>query len=120
MAGHERITGTGLGLAIARDLARRMDGDLDVASVAGAGSAFVLVLPGPAEVEPTSIAAALARALAAEADGLADRLALRAIAPARPQVVGAIGDAGVRPDRRSGVGRLRAVPTVSPGARTPA
>ena len=43
-----RITGTGLGLPIARDLARRMGGDLDVASVPGSGSAFVLVLPGPA------------------------------------------------------------------------
>ena len=49
MAAHERVTGTGLGLPIARDLARRMNGDLDVASVPGAGSAFVLVLPGPAD-----------------------------------------------------------------------
>ncbi len=64
MAGHERITGTGLGLPIARDLARRMGGDLDVASVPGAGSAFVLVLPGPADVDPEVIAATLDRALA--------------------------------------------------------
>ena len=34
---HERITGTGLGLPIARDLARRMGGDLEVASVPGIG-----------------------------------------------------------------------------------
>ena len=51
LAGHERITGTGLGLPIARDLARRMGGDLEVASVPGSGSAFVLALPGPAAVE---------------------------------------------------------------------
>ena len=47
LADHEAVPGTGLGLPIARDLARRMAGDLDVASVPGAGSAFVLVLPGP-------------------------------------------------------------------------
>ena len=47
MASHERINGTGLGLPIARELARAMGGDLDVASVPRAGSSFVLVLPGP-------------------------------------------------------------------------
>ena len=120
LAGHERITGTGLGLPIARDLARRMDGDLDVASVPGAGSAFVLVLPGPAEVEPTIVAAALARALGAEADGLADRLALRSFATGRTQVAGATGGPGERSVRRSGVSRLRALPSAAPEAPTPA
>ncbi len=48
MADHERVMGTGLGLPIARDLARAMGGELDVASVLGTGSSFVLVLPGPA------------------------------------------------------------------------
>ena len=47
MAAHERITGTGLGLPIARDLARTMGGELDVASQVGGGSSFVLALPGP-------------------------------------------------------------------------
>jgi signal transduction histidine kinase len=79
LAGHERITGTGLGLPIARDLARRMGGDLDVASVPGSGSAFVLVLAGPAAVDQGAISATLERALASEEVGLEERAVLRAI-----------------------------------------
>jgi signal transduction histidine kinase len=119
LAGHERITGTGLGLSIARDLARRMDGDLDVASVPGAGSAFVLVLPGPAEIESGSVAAALARALEAEADGLADRLAARSFAAGRSPVAGAVEEPGGRLVRRAGVSRLRALPSSPPEAPAP-
>jgi signal transduction histidine kinase len=37
--------GTGLGLTISRDLARRMGGDITVASEVGAGSTFTLTLP---------------------------------------------------------------------------
>lgn len=38
-------SGTGLGLAIARDLVRRMHGDISVASNEGAGSRFSITLP---------------------------------------------------------------------------
>ncbi|HET9520159.1 MAG TPA: ATP-binding protein, partial [Candidatus Limnocylindrales bacterium] len=70
-------TGTGLGLPIARDLARRMDGDLDVASRPGAGSAFVLVLPGPAAVDPDQVRDGLRRALADEILRLDEAAVLR-------------------------------------------
>ena len=127
MAGHERITGTGLGLPIARDLARRMDGDLDVASVPGAGSAFVLVLPGPADVAPEVLAAALDRALAREEEGLEDRLLRRMVAAGRNRVSPAgSADAAEATDaegvaaRRSGDARLHALPTLRPETPTPA
>ena len=79
LPGHERIIGTGLGLPIALGLARELGGDLDVASVPGSGSAFVLVLPGPATTDPEVIEATLARTLAAEEVGLEERAVLRAI-----------------------------------------
>ena len=82
LPGHERITGTGLGLPIARDLARRMGGDLEVASVPGSGSAFVLALPGPAAVEASVVSRALSAALATEEIGLEERAVLRAMAVA--------------------------------------
>jgi signal transduction histidine kinase len=80
LPGHESISGTGLGLPIARDLARRMFGDLDVASVPGSGSSFVLVLPGPAPVGEATVATTLASALAEEEQHLDERAVLRALA----------------------------------------
>ncbi len=68
-AGAERIVGTGLGLPIARDLARRMGGDLDVASPRGSGSAFVVALPASESTAPPLVAAALAEAIAREEAG---------------------------------------------------
>ena len=95
MTAHERVNGTGLGLPIARDLARAMYGDLDVASVPGSGSSFVLVLPGPAPADADSgaVAAVLERAVAAEEIRLEEAAVLRALhlagrpAVARPRLV---------------------------------
>jgi signal transduction histidine kinase len=85
MADHERVDGTGLGLPIARDLARAMGGDLDVASVPGIGSAFVLVLGGPAgPLEVGQLERAMREALAEETDGLMTLAALRAAGSTPP------------------------------------
>jgi signal transduction histidine kinase len=83
MADHEPITGTGLGLPIARDLARAMGGELDVASLPGVGSSFVLVLPGPAGAIPAAaMEAATHAALTVEAEHLRTLGLLRAGAAA--------------------------------------
>ena len=125
MADHERVAGTGLGLPIARDLARRMAGDLDVASVPGSGSSFVLVLPGPADASPDDVRAALATALEREELGLEERVVRRAIDAMRADHFDD-RDADSRPEptggrsRRAGAGRLRALPSIGPGERTPA
>ena len=120
MAGHERITGTGLGLPIARDLARRMDGDLDVASVPGAGSGFILVLPGPADVAPDLVSTALARALAREEDTLEDRLVRRVVVAGRARLAAVDPGETGRSAGSAGSSRLRSLPTLRPEAPTPA
>lgn len=85
MADHELVTGTGLGLPIARDLARAMGGDLDLASVTGVGSSFVLVLPGPTgSLEAGHIADAMESALLAETERLTTLAAVRAADARRP------------------------------------
>jgi signal transduction histidine kinase len=73
MAAHARITGTGLGLPIARELARAMGGELDVASVPRVGSSFVLALPGTTPVSADDLADTLRRTIAAEEARLDER-----------------------------------------------
>lgn len=83
IADHAPITGTGLGLPIARDLARAMGGELEVASVPGVGSSFILVLPGPAGAIPAAAMAEATRvALIEETDRLRTLALLRAGATA--------------------------------------
>jgi signal transduction histidine kinase len=77
LAAHNRVSGTGLGLPIARDLARAMDGELDVASVVDGGSSFVLALPGPSGAPPEVLVAAASSALAAEETRLGQRAIVR-------------------------------------------
>lgn len=85
MSGHETVTGTGLGLPIARELARAMGGDLDVASVPGSGSAFVLALPTDATPSDAAglVRAVLDRTLGTEQDRLETAADLRAARAAR-------------------------------------
>jgi signal transduction histidine kinase len=120
MADHERVAGTGLGLPIARDLARQMNGDLEVASVPGAGSAFILVLPGPADVDPAVIQASLAQALDREEVDLEERIVRRAIEAAAGPDSDAEDDIAALGGRRPGGGRLRALPTIGPSHPRPA
>ena len=123
MASHERVTGTGLGLPIARDLARRMDGDLGVASVPGGGSSFVLVLPGPTAAGSEDIAAALEAMIVDEENALDERIVRRALAAAGREVgsgglLRPVSGGATRPGGEPA--RLRALPPLRPGGPTTA
>ena len=113
MADHAPITGTGLGLPIARDLARAMGGELEIASVLGVGSSFVLVLPGPAGAIPAAaMAEATQAALAVELDRLRTLALLRAGAAAADA---SMTDAAERHQQR--IGRPRQPETLTAGVR---
>jgi signal transduction histidine kinase len=72
-SGVTRVSGSGLGLAISRELARAMDGDLDLATCVGCGSSFVFVLPDSASTSAAATAAVMSRHLEAERRGLETR-----------------------------------------------
>ena len=80
LASHEGVAGTGLGLPIARDLARRMGGDLDVASVPASGLGLRARPAGPGAGVAATVAEALELALSAEEQSLEERAVLRALA----------------------------------------
>ena len=126
MASHERINGTGLGLPIARELARAMGGELDVASVQRAGSSFVLVLPGPTAAGSEVIADALDRALSAEETHLEDQGILRRLqllgrgtTPRRPAAATEGHDRRGHPERHESPARrrLKSIEGGPPGAK---
>ena len=109
MAGHERVTGTGLGLPIARELARAMGGDLDVASLPGTGSAFVLAMPTPAAAVDEGAAAHLHAPRPGRRDGPARDHRCRARRTRRPACRRRCperrgGRPGRRPDTASAAG----------------
>jgi hypothetical protein len=90
-----------------------MGGDLDVASVPGSGSAFVLVLPGPADAPHDAIQETLRRALEDEEIALEERLVRRAIAAGEQGPGGSPAELAGG-SRRAGQARLRALPSIHP------
>ena len=95
-----------------------------MASVPGAGSSFVLVLPGVADASELDIRTALATTLEHEEVNLEERIVRRAIDAMWADADAERGpngrDVAVLAARRAGSGRLRALPSIAPGGRGPA
>jgi signal transduction histidine kinase len=108
---HAGVTGTGLGLAIARDLARAMSGELEVASIEESGSSFVLALPGLPGAAEDVLAEALARRLELEEAQLEERGLVRRLAAAsaarRPSAPPAAASAPTPPKREAPLRKRR-------------